>query len=273
MPAYGGLSPYPRRCGGGTPRLKIILESVQTSLGTAYSTDSSALIAARNNAIARMISAAWGTNERLGNIADPYRMHPSLIPRWERIMAIVPPDGATESGRRDAINLRVVAIGKNPDRQRIYDESTDVLGAAFVDLYYIPNAYAVIHVPDTSYPFGSVVENPYGTFGASNPWYSTTAHFLVLTAKPAAMTEGDYHDLLATWTRRMDPIVPTWATFDWYRAPETGAAIAVPDGPSMTGMYLDERNLNNSVFAPYPHPGDPGVFLDVFANLDRLEFA
>ena len=37
-------------------------------------------------------------------------------------------------------------------------------------------------------------------------------------------------------------------TVDWYRAPELGTPITVSGGPSAAGFYLDERNLNESVF-------------------------
>jgi len=273
MPAFGGASPYPRRCGGGVSRIATLSDAFAAAIGDAYSKQDSSLVVARNRAIARMLNAAWSTNERLGNSADPYRMHVSMLDRWDNALAVPLISDVSEVSRRDALSLRFERVGKAPNQNRLRDEITAALGDVLVDIYYVPFEYARVRVPDTSYPFGGVSESPHGVFGVSAPWYSTTAHVLVLVDKPQAMTESQLLDTLAAMVQRVDAVLPSWATLSWYRAPEAGAPIDVPLGPQNTGMYLDERNLNNSVFAPFPHPGTPGFFLDVEKNLNRLKFS
>lgn len=272
MPAFGGHCPFPRRLGGGLPRVKAIQDSLMSQMGSAYAKEDDAYVVARAHAIARMISASWGDSIRLSHVADPWRMPKEIVPRWETALSIVPPHDADMRDRRTEIDRRF-ARGKKPTRQLIYDLIVDLIGDAFVDLYYIPLEYAVIHTPDSTYGFGSVVENPYGVLGESAPWYSTIAHVLIHVEKPAAMTEGEFRALMGEMRRQLDPIFSSWSTFDWYRAPSVGTPIDVPGGPQNTGFYLDEPNLDNLVFAPFPEPGVAGFFLDVEHNLDRLEFA
>lgn len=245
MPACGGYSPYPRRFGGSgndgnKPLLQIIHESLNAQRGTAFDANNDETIVwLENMAIARAITFdGWGTNERLANQWDPDRMT-DMLRRWEKILKIPVPADATESARRAEVKKRFESIGRLANHARLLDRLTTELGAVFVAVEYISIANAVILVPDSTYPFGAV---------GGVPWYSTVAHILVRLTKPAGYTEGDFYEAAARVSTILDPIVPAWVSFDWYRAPEIGTPINVTGGPSAAGFYLDERNLDNSVF-------------------------
>ena len=111
----------------------------------------------------------------------------------------------------------------------------------FVAIEYISTANAVIHVPDTSYPWGTVV--------AGAPWTSTVARILVLLEKPAGYSESDFYAAAAKVAPAIDGLIPAYCTFDWYRGSSAYPAIEVSGGPSRAGFYLDSpENLDNSVF-------------------------
>lgn len=241
MPSFGGYSPYPRRFGGaqGKPQLQVIHEGLNAQRGSAYSKDSNSVVWVENMAIARALWAAWGTNQRLANQTNPARMT-DMLPRWERILAIPVAADATDAERREAVGDRFESLGTAGNHSRLTSVLAEELGSYFVAVEYISAANAVIHVPDGTYPWGTVVPG--------YPWYSTTAHTLVLVQKPSNATEDDFYAAAHKVYGILDPLVGSWRTYDWYRRP-TSTPISVLGGPSQAGFYLDdEHNLDNNVF-------------------------
>lgn len=239
---FGGFAPYPRRFGGGKPRLQIVHESLNAQRGTALdASNPDTIVWLENHAIARALTFdGWGTNERLALQWDPRRTT-DLLPRWEKIFAIAVPPRATEYERRTELVRRWRRFGDVANHAKLTAVLADRLGDFFVAVEYISPSKAVIHVPDGSYPWGTVV--------AGIPWYSTVAHVLVLLQKPPGATEADFYAAAALVGPALDPFLAAWDTFDWYRAPAAGAPITVPGGPSQAGFYLDNAsNLDNAVF-------------------------
>jgi hypothetical protein len=241
MPTFGGFSPYPRRFGGGRTRAKIIHESLVADRGTAYDAanrDTTAYV--EDLAIARAISAAWGTNERLAKLWDAERMAASTISRWEKILALAPAATDDDATRRGRIAALFARFGDPAIRTQVVDALTDALGPAFYAVEYIDYSIATIHSPNPMYPWG--------TYLADAPWYSNVATILVRLQRTAAMTEADFYEAAALVGAILDPMLPSWANYLWYRSPSVGAAVAVSGGPSAAGFYLDEINLDNLVF-------------------------
>ncbi len=239
MPNLGGMSPFPRRLGGGTPRVKQILDSLNADRGTALDASNRlTTVYVENMAIARAISAAWGTNERLGHITTPSSMSMDVLARWEKIMAIYPSQSESEGDRRERVAERLARFGQATTEDRITDLLTDELGSAFVAVEHIDYDVARILVPDASYPWGIV---------DGVPWSSTVAHILVRLQKPTGWSEADFYEAAGRVVTLLDPILPVWATVDWYRPGAVSANVA--GGPSAAGFYLDEAaNLDNQVF-------------------------
>lgn len=244
--AFGGYHPWPRRFGGnrhsGKPLLKVVHESLNAQRGAAFDTDDGTSIAAiENMAYARaIVFDGWEVNARLGNQHDPRRTT-DMLSRWERIFKIRPLPKASEASRRAELVRRWERFGGVANHARLTTALANELGSYFVAVEYISLANAVVHVPDATYPWGTVVD------GA--PWYSTVAHILVRLQKPTGATEGQFYEAAGKVVTILDPIVSAFVTFDWYRAPDTGTAINVSGGPSAGGFYLDdEHNLDNNVF-------------------------
>lgn len=235
------MHPYPRRFGGGKPLLQVIHENLNAARGTGLDAHNPATIVwLENHAIARAITFdGWGANQRLANQWDPDRMT-DMLPRWERIMKIAVPTGATARARRAVVKERFARFGEAVTHALLTEKLSTAIGPAFVGVEYISRANAVVHVPDGSYPWGTVVPGV--------RWYSTVAHILVRLQKPSGWTEGDFYEAAAKVVPILDPIASGWATFDWYRAPADPAdAVEVVGGPSAGGFYLDEINLDNLV--------------------------
>ena len=241
---YGGHFPYPRRFGGGRPRLKIIHDALNAARGTALdASDSTSVAWVENMAHARAVCFdGYGTNDRLALQWDPDRMT-DMLSRWEQILKILPAPNASVPERREAVRARLRRfLDATALHSRILGILTRELGEYFVAVEYISAANAVIHVPDASYPWGSVVS------GA--PWTSTVAHILVLLTQPGNASESAFYDAAAKVGPALDSILPAWVTFNWYRAPTYGAPVNVSGGPSMGGVYLDNpANLDNNVFS------------------------
>jgi hypothetical protein len=165
-----------------------------------------------------------------------------MLSRWEKIFGIVPAPRATEYDRRRVLVRRWQRFRDAAAlHSRLLARLRAEVGEVFSAVEYIDVTNAVIHVPDASYPWG--------TIATGAPWTSTVAHILVLLVKPAGYTEGDFYTAASKVAPALDGLVPAWCTFDWYRAPAAGPAINVSGGPSQAGFYLDnDHNLDNSVF-------------------------
>lgn len=239
MPTYGGMNPFPRRFGGGPARVKIILDSLNADRGTSFDASNRlTTVYITNMAIARAISAAWGTNRRLGNLWVADRMPLDIIERWERIMALYPLPTDTEDDRRTRIEEHFARFGQATLSDRVEALLTEKLGDVFVAVEYISIANANILVPDATYPWGAV---------GGSPWSSTVAHILVKLQKPTGMSEGAFYEEAGKVIQLLDPILPVWTTVDWYRAGPV--SVSVSGGPSAGGFYLDDdHNLDNEVF-------------------------
>jgi hypothetical protein len=240
MGSYGSLRPYPRRYGGGTPKAKTFLGAMNAARGTAYDTTTGSAVYVENLAIARAIARAWETNERLGNLWDARRMGTDMVVRWERIYELTPTPSDTWTDRRNRIEVVQAAVGEASLTSRIATLLANALGPVFVAVEAIGVGVANIGVPDGTFPFGNVVPG--------YPWFSTVNHLLIRVTQPANYRADQFYAAVGQVFDILDPMLPAHLTFDWYRAPEVGAPVSVPGGPSAAGFYLDERNLDESVF-------------------------
>lgn len=239
MPAFGGMSPFPIRFGGGKTRTQVILSALNADRGTAFDTaDRTTTVYVENMAIARAIAAGWGTNVRLGNIRKPSAMTDTILGRWETILGILPAPTDSEAVRRNRVATLFARTGQAAINGFLTTLLSNALGAAFVAIEHVDYSNAVILVPDGTYPWGSV---------GSVPWSSTVAHILVRLQKPAGWAESDFYSAAANVATILESALPVWVTFDWYRPGPT--SVAVTGGPSAGGFYLDDsHNLDNEVF-------------------------
>jgi hypothetical protein len=229
----------PRRFGGGRNRLQDVHEDLNADRGTAFdASNRDTTVYVENMALARGISAAWGTNERLGRLWDPPRMSEDIVARWEKILALAPAPDDTMSRRRGRLLTAFERFGSATISSYVQDKLSAELGDAFVGVEYIGPSAALIQVPDLSYPWGIV---------GSSPWSSTVAHVLVRLQKPDGWTDSEFYETAGKVSQVLEPAMPIWTTFEWYRPGPISAPVA--DGASAAGFYLDdEANLDNQVF-------------------------
>lgn len=233
--SFGGGSPYPRKLGGGRPRVRDLRDAIGQDRGDAYTTEPGTIVFAENSALARAINSGWGTNTRLGNLWNPLRCDPQTLSRWEAILAIPVSTKDSIIDRRNKV-AKVLTFKAEGLRGNLLSELA-VLGQYVVDIEYLNIANATVYSPDNTYPFGT--QNP------TVPWASTAASVIVRLQKPANTTEADFYKAVAKALAVLDPYLPVWVTFDWYRA---GPVSSASGGLSGVGFYLDdEANFDNQL--------------------------
>jgi hypothetical protein len=224
MPTYGGMSPQPEQYGGGKRLLEYLLESLNRSRGTAYDTSATSNVYPEQQALARTIAAAWGTNQRLANIIDPLRT--CLISRWEKIFGFVPLPSDTKPVRRARLVKQWQRFGDIPKPQRIADLLIEELAGVFV---------AIIHETPTS----ATTYWPGGTPSPITPWMSTIARISIHVEPLTHMTEAQFYERVGRIFPLLDGRLPAWVTWNWWRNNSLGSQ----------GFLLDDpHNLDNESF-------------------------
>lgn len=233
--------PFPRRLGGGRPRYLAILEGLLSSMAAkGYSTEPSSIHYVRCMAAAREIAATWSTNARIGHCRDPWRMDIETLVRWEKMLKLPVTRADTVYSRRARLANHFTLVGLPTLTSLCEAQARLAVGSRFTAIEHVPPASVNVTVPDATYPFGTV--------STAAPWSSTACMMIVLCTKLDADTEGSFYEAMGRLTAALDPLMPSWMTFHWYRRP-VSTPIAVAGGPSMAGFYLDdEHNLDNCVF-------------------------
>lgn len=240
---YGKYHPYPRRFGGnkhaGQPLTEVLHESLNAQRSVVFETENT-VASLEHLAWARALAYdGWEVNHRLSLQWDPMRTT-DMLQRWEQIFAIRPAPNATEKSRRVELARRWARFGRTANHATLESELRDRLGDFFYGIEYLDPSLAVVHSPDASYPWGTQVDGV--------PWYSTVGLILVRLQKPANTSESDFYRVAGQCVTALDPLVNSFVSFVWYRAPES-TPINVAGGPSAGGFYLDdEHNLDNNVF-------------------------
>jgi hypothetical protein len=241
MASFGGLAPYPRSLGGGNELLPALVESISSARGSHISQDPSSNVWVENNACARQIAGIWATNARLGNIWNAHKCPIPVLERWERMLVLVRENDDTEISRRERLARKFALRGRSPDLGLIFEEVQRSIGPMFIEMNTISLSNALQHVPTGSWPWGTNIPE--------TNWSSTTFHLLIRVQNLPGQPEGAFYATMGALVQSLDPILPSWMTFDWYRQPVDYPPINVVGGPSVGGFYLDDTyNLNNSVF-------------------------
>lgn len=227
----GGFDPSPVKFGGQAGhREEVIVDSLLESDGTAFSKERASIVWAEREADARCLAYMWGLNRRLSLQHDPRRMT-DFLPRWERILGIVPPPTMSAKRRRAIVELRFMTENATPDASSVQAALELALGATFVSVVHQTSADATGSVPG-----GAAV--PGGVTLPDDDWRSTIAYILVKAERPPTMSTEEFYSLVAETTTALDDLVPAWVTFDWFT-----------DGSGGAGFWLDdEHNLDNEIF-------------------------
>ena len=238
----GGLAPGPWRTGGAVPRLKRVIESLESQRGTAYATGPGTTVYAENMAYARAIDRdVHGANERVANCMIPAKMTVAsgVIPRWERIFRLYAAPGDSDQTRRKRIAAAFARISQPNTYQSILDQVTVALGPAFVGITHQDPPNALTWWPGP----GSAATPPVPPAPLSwtpPPWYSNTARVCIQVQQPAGWTIAEFYEAIQAMVPVLDQRLPSWITWCvWTVSALTGTL----------GFYLDQpRNLDSNAF-------------------------
>lgn len=240
MAGLGGFNPAPFKFGeASTTDLEAIQNALADAQGSAIARERGTLAWVENHATARVLYALYGLAFRLGNVNDPKRMT-STLPRWEKILQIVPSDSDTMVERRARVEAKLSLLSAGTTLQVINDYLTLVLGDMFIKLEFSDPLTATTYVPG-----GGSVSGGGPTFldgdsadPAISPYASSLGYVAILLQRPENMTIELFYERAGRIYDDMDNLLGAWMDFDW-----------VNDGPNGAGFYLDEdRNLDNQRF-------------------------
>lgn len=227
----GAYNPLPLQPGAEFEKIiELLQQGYESALGTALTTERGTLAWVENHATARVLADLSKAAIRLANQWDPDRMT-DFLPRWEKILGIVPMPDATTQERREEIALRLSLTGEPPTYQVVYDFLSDLLGELFITLVQTSSSQA------SGYVEGGV-SIPGGVTLSDGSWCSSIAYLAIEVQKPDEMTDAEFYPLVGKIHKYLHTLLPAWCDFDWFR-----------DGVNGAGFYLDEElNLDNQRF-------------------------
>jgi len=227
----GNFNPSPQKFGASTESAyETILNSLMEQDGTALSKDGESIVWAENNALARALADLWSTNNKLANQWNPEKMT-DFIPRWEKILGIVPGRFSTDVDRRDAIGIKLANFGKAGTQQVINDLLESILQDVYVNIVNGDFSTAIGFVPG-----GATI--PGGATLGDGAWYSTLAYVAIKTLQPFNMNNATFYERVGQIYPFLDNFLPAWVDFNWFR-----------NGTHGDGFFLDdENNLDNEAF-------------------------
>lgn len=208
-----------------------ILRDLLEGMGKPYDTRENTWLFIQCNTYARALSEAWVLYFRMLNQINPLTMT-DFLEGWEHIFNIKPSAQQSEKNRRKEIALHFLFSKSGASIYTLNQFFKIILPNTFVRVELIPSTKANTHVPLGANVPGGINVPPDGF------WSSSISHILIVTQKPATMTENEFYAEVGRLYAYAHLILPAWATFDWVR-----------EGASGVGFYLDEEhNLDNQRF-------------------------
>lgn len=227
----GAFNPLPLQPGAEIERvIELLQQGFESALGTALASEYGSMAWIENHATARVLADLSKAAIRLANQWDPQKMT-DFLPRWEKILGIVPLPNATLKDRRTEVALRLSLFGEPPTYQVVYDFLSELLGDLFVTLVQTSSTEATGSISNN----GLGISIPGGVTLPDGDWRSSIAYLAIQVQKPANMTDAEFYPQVGKIYQYLHTLLPAWCNFDWFK-----------DGASGAGFYLDEDyNLDN----------------------------
>jgi len=217
--------------------LQTVHDALADASGSALAKERASFEWVDTQATARVVLGMYNTAERLAHVNDPARMTDTL-PRWEKILRLLPTGNLTERRARVAASLSLLSAGTA--FQALDDFLRDLLGEMYLGLEFANPLTAKTRVPG-----GGTVPGGGPTFSdgdladpAVSPYSSSLAHVVILLAKPDDMTNVLFYERASLIYGVVDNLVGAWMRFS-----------VVRDGPHGRGIFCDEPfTLDNQRF-------------------------
>lgn len=176
MPTFGRSSPSGQLYGGSKHVATIVLESLLSARGSAYTSDDTSAIYAKCAAAAREIAYAWAAAHQLVFLWDAN--YTPFLARWEAILGVRPSMSSTDAERRAAVAVKLFAFSVVSTHHRMTAVARDSMPGCVVAL----------------------------TRDAAN------AAVAISSSKPRDMAQGVFEGYLAAAFAALDEALPVWVS-------------------------------------------------------------
>lgn len=241
MSGTGAFYKWFRAGGSAGTTHELILNDLNEGFGQgAYSIEPGTHIYNENFAIAKVLADLFDTVERLKNQSDPKRMTTSLA-RWETILGIYPPDGATDSERRAAIGAKFEMFNTSPTDQATKDYINQIIPELFLELVRTGSDDAVGAVPGGITVTGGVTL-------PDGDWQSFVCYIAIRLHQPLYMSDQEYYSKAVSYRNALEDFLAAHVLFRHgrYAYSPQGTITVASGSTSVTGsgtLFLTDPSL------------------------------
>lgn len=221
---FGPYGSFPRQLGGGKPVVETLHEDLLAGYGDAFSKERGGYLWSLTYADACALWASWCTCYRVLSESNPATAH-FLLDWWERFyrLSIY---GLNLTGRRRQLAEHEALQGAQQTFQDLEATLRRRLGDTFVEMHFVPYGLDNAHVPDGSYPWGTV--------SSATPWGSNCSHLVVKLDDAAPnVPAGEFLERVGLMEGLLNARLNAWVTYGWH---------------TIEGFTLDQQNLNYAAF-------------------------
>lgn len=202
---FGSVLPY--ELGDGDPLPAVLHEDLLAAYGTAFDTSRGGYLWDLCYVDSQALYDGWCSNYRLLAQAKPSTASWSLS-EWEREHGLSG-YGLSDPERRRRLTAHRARLGQKITFQGLVAELQAALGDTFVEVRTIAPENANVHVPDGTYPWGTV--------DVDAPWFSDVSRFTIVLRDAPGVSKGLFRERVGRMTSILNSRLNVWATFGWYK--------------------------------------------------------
>jgi hypothetical protein len=211
----GAFSSFGRTGASSETILETVLTSLNDARGTAYSKERGTVVWAENYALAKAIASVWEANRRLANQFDPARMS-AFLPRWEKILGIVPAPSDSLKTRKDRVAFKLSLWSKEPTGTNLIELVKAKIGDLYVGITHILSTQNTGSIPGGLTSPGGVTL-PDGEWGSDISYVGIRVWQPRTSADAKLITDGEFYDRVKNYKPIYDDHAPAYVTHNWHR--------------------------------------------------------
>ena len=202
---FGGVFPY--ELGDGDPLPAVLHEDLLSGYGSAFDKSRGSYLWDLCYADSQALYDGYCSNYRLMAQTNPATATWSLD-GWESEYGLSG-YGLSDPARRAQLSAHRARFGQSVTFFRIVGGLQKILGDSFVEVRTITPENANVHVPDNTYPWGTV--------DVDAPWFSDVSRLTIVLRDAPGVSKGEFRERVGKMTAFLNSRLNVWATFGWYK--------------------------------------------------------